>query len=87
VLLRSGRQRPEFQQIRICTNVVSRVGYEGRLSCLPDESRYAFEVVLVEPRVTRVLAGLANDGDETCEDCLVGRREALSSRDDDTHNT
>ena len=54
---------------------------------LPDEGRYTFKVILIESRVTGVLAGLPDDGNETRQDGLIGRREALSSGDDYSHDT
>jgi hypothetical protein len=57
------------------------------LSNIPDQSRHTFKAVLVELRITRVLADLAEDVDKLCQDALMRRSETLPSGDDHAHST
>jgi len=50
-----------------------------------NQSRHAFEAILIEFGVTGVLADLAEDVDKSSENSLVDGRQALSSSDDDSH--
>lgn len=62
---------------------------EGRRGAVGDESdegRERLERVLVESRVRRVPADLADDADEPLENGEVNRGEGLAGRKDDTHD-
>lgn len=52
-----------------------------------DQCGNTLETVLVEFRVTWVLANFSKDVDESRKDSFVGRCQALSSDNDDSHST
>jgi hypothetical protein len=66
---------------------MSASSVSGKWRYPPNQRGYTFEAVLVELRVARVLADLPEDVDQSSQDALVDRGQALSSSDDDSHGT